>query len=141
KFVAIGNPTSRSSEFYKCFSSPEWTKVKLNCFDSPNLIANGITSLADLNREIDTVRQLNDEEAQLRLKSYKVVKPYLLSLKWVVSMGLPRKWGVDHPLFVSKVLGEFPSDSDGTLLPLGVIEEAMLRVYWPKDGDRRTMGV
>lgn len=141
KFVAIGNPTSSSSEFAKCFKSPEWTKVKLNCFDSPNLIENGITDIVKLRAEIDVVRQMNDEDAQARLKSYKVVKPYLLSLKWVVSMGLPRKWGVDHPLFISKVLGEFPQDSDGTLLPLGTIEEAMLRVYWPQPGDRKTLGV
>ena len=56
-------------------------------------------------------------------------------------MGLPRKWGVDHPLFISKVLGEFPVDSDGTLINLGVIEEAMLRVYYPLPGDRKTLGV
>lgn len=141
KFVAIGNPTSRSSEFYKCFSSPEWTKVRLNCFDSPNLQANGITNLAELNKEIDAVRSMSDEEAHARMRSYKVVKPYLLSLKWVVSVGLPRKWGVDHPLFLSKVLGEFPQDSDGTLMPLGVIEEAVLRVYYPVPSDRKTIGV
>lgn len=141
KFVCIGNPTSRMSEFYKCFSSPEWTKIRLNCFDSPNLIANGITDLDKLKAEIDAVRSLNDEEAQARLKSYKVVKPYLLSLKWVVSMGLPRKWGVDHPLFISKVLGEFPKDGDGALIPLGVVEDAMVRVSYPSPTDRKTLGV
>lgn len=141
KFVAIGNPTSRMSEFYKCFSSPEWAKLQLNCFDSPNLIANGITDITKLTAEIDAVRAMNDEEAQARLRSYKVVRPYLLSLKWVVSMGLPRKWGIEHPLFISKALGEFPKDSDGTLLPLGVIEEATLRVHYPSPSDRKTLGV
>lgn len=141
KFVAIGNPTSRNSEFYKCFSSPDWHKINLSCFDSPNLIANGITNIDALNQEIDIVRSLNDSEAQARLKSYKVVKPYLLALKWVVSMGLPRKWGVTHPLFVSKVLGTFPTDSDGTLIPLGAVEEAQRRTYFPTPSDRKTLGV
>jgi phage terminase large subunit len=141
KFVAIGNPTSRASEFYKCFSSPEWAKINLSCFDSPNLIANDIRDIDALTREIDYVRSLNDQEAQARLASYKVVKNYLLALKWVVAMGLPRKWGIDHPLFVSKVLGEFPADSDGTLIPLGVIEKAQLRNYDPKEGDRKVLGV
>lgn len=141
KFVAIGNPTSLNSEFARCFKSPEWTKIKLNCFDSPNLIANGVTDMQSLQAEIDVVRAMNDDDAQARLKSYIVVKPYLLSLKWVVSMGLPRKWGVEHPLFVSKVLGEFPKEGDGTLIPLGYIEEAMLRVYYPQPSDRKTMGV
>lgn len=141
KFVAIGNPTSRMSEFFKCFSSPEWNKINLSCFDSPNLIANGITSLEQLNKEIDVVRSLNDDSAASRLNSYQTPKPHLLSLKWVVSMGLPRKWGVGHPLFVSKVLGQFPSDSDGTLIPLGIVEDATLRVYFPKTDDRKTIGV
>lgn len=141
KFVAIGNPTSRSSEFYKCFSSPDWAKIKLSCFDSPNLKANGIHNLEDLKREVDHVRSLNDVDAQMRLKSYVVVKPYLITLKWVVSMAMPRKWGFDHPLFVSKVLGEFPKDSENALMPLGFVEEAMLRVYFPIEGDRKSLGV
>lgn len=141
KFVAIGNPTSRNSEFYKCFSSPDWAKVKLNCFNSPNLIANGITDLESLKKEIDYVRSLPDPEAAERLRSYRVLKNYLLSLKWVVSMGLPRKWGVEHPLFVSKVLGEFPQDSDGTLIPLGAIESSQLRIAYPSGSDRKTLGV
>lgn len=140
KFVAIGNPTSRSSEFYKCFSSPAWSKIRLNCFASPNLIANGVTDIATLEKEIDTVRALSDIEAQVRMKSYKVVKPYLLSLKWVIQMGMPSKWGIKHPLFISKVLGEFPSDSDGTLIPLGSVEKAMLRLYHPTASDRKVIG-
>lgn len=141
KFVAIGNPTSRNSEFYKCFSSPDWAKISLNCFDSPNLIANGITTPELLNKEIDAVRCLPESEALERLKSYACPRPYLLSLKWVVSMGLPRKWGVEHPLFVSKVLGEFPTDADGTLIPLGAIEESRFRVVNHVEGERKTMGV
>lgn len=141
KFVAIGNPTSRNSEFFKCFSSPAWHKIKLSCFDSPNLIANDIKTIDDLRKEIDIVRTLPDSEAAERMRNYKVAKDYLLTLKWVVSMGLPRKWGIEHPLFVSKVLGEFPKDSDGTLIPLGAIEDAQLRVHYPVAGDRKTLGV
>lgn len=141
KFVAIGNPTSKASEFYRCFSSPDWHKIRLSCFDSPNLIANSVTSLDELKLEIDQVRSMTDDEAQGRLKGYKVLKPYLLSLKWVVSMGMPRKWGVEHPLFLSKVLGEFPADSENALVPLGAIEDAMLRVYYPVEGDRKCIGV
>ncbi len=141
KFVAIGNPTSRMSEFFRCFSSPDWTRLQLNCFHSPNLIANGITNIDELKSEISRVRAMSDSEAHERLRSYRVVKNYLLSLKWVVSMGLPRKWGVDHPLFVSKVLGAFPQDSDNTLVPLGVVEAAQMRVAWPNESDRKVIGL
>lgn len=141
KWVGIGNPTSRSSEFFRCFSSPEWKKVSLSCFDSPNLIANGITDMASLTREVDILRALSDEEAEARKRSYKSVNSYLLSLKWVVSMAHPRKWGVDHPLFVSKVLGEFPKDSDGTLIPLGDVEDSLMRFHVPVEGERKCLGV
>lgn len=141
KWVSIGNPTSRSSEFFRCFSSPEWHKVSLNCFDSPNLIANGITDLESLTKEIDVIRGLNDDEAEARKKTYKTPKPHLLSLKWVISMAHPRKWGLEHPLFVSKVLGDFPKDADGTLLPLGWIEESFMRLAVTDTGQRKTLGV
>lgn len=139
KFVAIGNPTSSSAEFARCFKSPAWSKIRLNCFHSPNLIANGITNLAELTREVDVVRSLLEHEAQLRMQSYKIVRGYLLSTKWVVAMAI--KWGMDHPLFLSKVLGEFPTASDGTLIPLGFVEEAQLRLYYPTAADRKTIGL
>lgn len=125
KFLAIGNPTSRNSEFFQCFKSPAWHKIYLSCFDSPNLIANGITDLSALIREVDCVRSLPEEGQQARFKSYKIVQPKLLSLSWVVAMAI--KWGIEHPLFVSKVLGRFPEEDDHTLIPLGVVEQAQLR--------------
>lgn len=140
KFVAIANPTSPSSEFAKCFKSAAWHKISLSCFDSPNLIANGITNKEKLFTEINKVAMMRDDEAQLHMRNYKVIKPHLLSLKWVVSMGQPSKWGVTHPLFVSKVLGEFPENADNSLIPLGSIEEAQLRVYYPTPSDRKIIG-
>jgi phage terminase large subunit len=139
KFVAIGNPTSRMAEFFKCFSSPAWAKVKLSCFNSPNLIENGITDKESLFAEVDRVRAMSDADAQAHMKAYRVVKPYLLSLKWVMSAAL--KWSVTHPLFVSKVLGEFPEDSDGTLIPLSIVEDARLRISYPASTDRKTLGL
>jgi hypothetical protein len=139
KFVAIGNPTSRASEFFNCFRTPAWKKTYLSCFDSPNLIENGITNERQLEREIDLLRSLNDLEALERMRNYKVVKPWLLSTSWVLGRAL--KWGITHPLFVSKVLGRFPEESDNALMPLGIIEEAQRRVAYPTASDRRTLGV
>lgn len=143
KFVAIGNPTSRVAEFFQCFRDPQWAKEKLSCFDSPNLIANGITNLGKLEAELDLLKSMADAEVLSRLQSYKVVRPHLLSTAWV--MGRALKWGIKHPLFVSKVLGEFPEESDDTLIPLHVVEEAVFR-YETKEvkfleGQRKTLGV
>lgn len=139
KFVAIGNPTSSASEFYRCFKDPLWTKVYLTCFDSPNLQANGLNSIEDLKAEIRKVSAMSDEEAKAHLESYKVVKPYLLTAKWVVANA--RKWGIEHPLTVSKILGKFPQAGDNTLIPLGFVEESQLRVVWPAPTDRKIIGI
>lgn len=139
RFVAIGNPTSRASEFFQCFKSPAWHKIHLSCFDSPNLIANGITDLQALIRELDLMRELPEGEQQARLKGYKIVQPKLLSTSWVVAMAL--KWGLDHPLFVSKVLGKFPDEDDHVLISLGTVEQAQAREYQPRDTDKHSIGV
>lgn len=138
KFVAIGNPTSASSEFYNCFRDPRWAKVYLSCFDSPNLIANGITNEAALIKEIKKVSAMNDVDARAYVDAYKVVRPYLLTAKWVVQSAL--KWGIEHPLTVSKILGKFPKAGLDCLVPLGYIEESQLRVYWPTPTDRKIIG-
>jgi len=139
KFVAIGNPTSSASEFFRCFKDSLWTKIYLSCFDSPNLKINGINNKDDLQREIQKVSAMKDDEAKAHLESYKVVRPYLLTAKWVVANA--KKWGIDHPLTVSKILGKFPQAGDNTLLPLGFVEEAQRRVHWPTASDRKCIGI
>ncbi len=139
KFLCIGNPTTRNCEFFKCFSSPFWEKIKLSCFNSPNLIENGIKDVSALEYEINVCKALNKIELKERLTKYVSPRPYLLSLKWIIQAAM--KWGIAHPLFISKVLGQFPDDSDGTLMPLGVIEESQRRAYFPIDTDRKSLGV
>jgi phage terminase large subunit len=139
KFIAIGNPTSSASEFYRCFKDPLWTKVYLTCFDSPNLKANNINSKKDLEREIEKVSNMKDDEANQYYSSYKVVKPYLLTAKWVVSNA--KKWGIDHPLTVSKILGTFPKAGEKTMFPLDHVEQAQLRVVYPEKTDRKIIGI
>lgn len=125
KFIAIGNPTARNSEFFKCFSSPAWEKIYLSCFDSPNLIANGIKDLKDLRREHERLKEMPEKKAYERLRSYKIVQPKLLSLSWVMQAAL--KWGIEHPLFISKVLGKFPDEDANVMIPLSIVEQAQLR--------------
>ena len=138
KFVAIGNPTSAGSEFYQCFKDPRWAKVYLSCFDSPNLKANGINDEKVLLGEMAKVGAMNDADAKKYLEGYRVTRPYLLTAKWVVQSAI--KWGIEHPLTQSKILGRFPKASADCLLPLGSVEDAQLRVYWPKKSDRKIIG-
>jgi len=139
KFVGIGNPTSRGSEFYRCFKSRDYHKIHLSCFDSPNLKANGINNIKDLQREIAKYNSLRDKEALEYVSRYKVVVPYLLTAKWVVQKAA--KWGIEHPLTVSKILGEFPKAGEKTLIQLDWVEAAFMRGYTPKPEDRKVIGI
>ncbi len=139
RFVAIANPTSKSCDFYKCFSLPNYKKIKLSCFDTPNFIANGMTSKADLLRELEHLQELSEEEKLTRLETYPRVNDHLITVKWVMEMIL--RWGITHPLVVSKCFGEFPEEDERSLISFSVIEQARIRQYEIKSNDRICIGV
>lgn len=140
KFVVIGNPTAKNSNFYQCFKKRMWHKINLSCFDSPNFVSNGIRDLDELRTEVDLVSSMDEAEAQERIVSYKVVQPYLLTLGWAVQMAVD-EWGIDHPLFQSKVLGQFPDEDENVMFPLGLVEQANSRDYKVDSQDARYIGV
>jgi len=125
KWVCIANPTTRSCQFFDCFSAADWFTMKLDCFDSPNLKANGITNLHKLTREYDRLKGMSKKTRLKRIKDYKKPVPYLLSCQWVMERAL--EWGIDHPLFISKALGEFPEDEDDVIIPWSSVEAAQSR--------------
>ena len=49
-----------------------------------------------------------------RLSNYPCPKPYLINTRWVIEKAI--EWGVDHPLFVGKVIGEFPDEDTDSLV-------------------------
>jgi hypothetical protein len=134
KFVAIANPTTRSSEFFKTFSDPAWYNVYLSCFDSPNLKANGITDLHKLKRELRKLKEMPQDERLRYIENYNKPVPHLLSCQWVMSSAL--KWGIEHPLFQSKALGIFPSVDDNVIVQLDDVEAAIEREVELEDNIR-----
>ncbi|MBU2648531.1 hypothetical protein KKI24_27740 [bacterium] len=125
-FICIGNPTSRNCKFHDCFKDRLWKTFSITCFDSPNLKANGIHTVEDIQKEADYVQTLPDYEAIERLMSYSAPVPYLINTRWVIEKAI--EWGVDHPLFMGKVLGEFPN-ADGDNL----VSEAEIETSWSRE--------
>lgn len=110
-FLVIGNPTSRNCKFFQKFNDRLWKTFTISCFDSPNLKANNIQTVSDIEAEVEYIRNLSDEDAIDHLSSYACPVPYLINTRWVIEKAI--EWGTDHPLFMGKVLGEFPdADSD-----------------------------
>jgi ribosomal protein L37AE/L43A len=109
--LAIGNPTITSGPFYNAFTNSRsgWTTFTIDAFDNPNL--RGIS--------LDQLKEMSD--AELDYNPY----PYLANRRWVLEQFY--EWGVDHPFWEARVRGQFPKQSEYSLLSLAWLEEQSRR--------------
>lgn len=92
RILAIGNPDDPNSKFrHVCESSrgSSWESFKISAFDSPNFTDEDVP---------DKVREL------------------LTTRTWVSDRA--KEWGEDNPLYIAKVMGEFPSDHPWSVVRL-----------------------
>jgi hypothetical protein len=108
--LAIGNPTESSGEFYEMFRRPGVIKIHISAFDTPNFTHFCIT--------LDDIRSGEWKEKI----TGPLPAPYLVDPGWVAERW--EKWGEDSPLWISRVLGQFPVNSTDSLIPLSWIERA-----------------
>jgi phage terminase large subunit len=115
RVLALGNPLISSGPFYDAFTANReaWNLITISAFDTPNL--QGLT--------IESLLKLSEEELDQN------VRPYLTTRRWVKEKY--SEWGLGHPLWESRVLGNFPLQSDNALISLTWLEQAKLR----EDGD------
>lgn len=139
KFVAIANPTTRNCKFFECFSDPSWKNLKISCFDSPNMIANGFTDKQKLQDEIDRLSCLNDEQRLEEIQAYEKPVPYLLTAQFVVPYVM--RLGINHPLVLSKVFGEFPANDDNVLVQFEDVAAAQERNISVSHDAQRFIGI
>lgn len=109
RMLMIGNPTSDSGSFRESHHSWDHAnKIHISAFDSPNFKNNGIRTIKDLrNFDMDNVE---------------IVSPYLMTPLWAKEK--IDQWGIDSPMFQARVLGQFPSQSTNTVIPLNYLEAA-----------------
>lgn len=81
RLLAIGNPDNPQSYFAKVCAGGHWHTIGISAFDSPNL----------------TGEPVPDDLGKL-----------LVSKTWVQEKATD--WGTDNPIYISKVLGQFPPD-------------------------------
>lgn len=98
----IGNPTEPSGHFYEAFRSPRWEKIHIGYKDTPNFSGETIP---------------------------RAVADRLLAPEWVEEKR--EDWGEDSPLFVSRVMGDFPEAGENQLISLGLCEAAKTRDVTP----------
>ena len=118
RVLALGNPTIASGPFYDAFTTNRegWNLITISAFDTPNL--DGLT--------IESLLALSEEE----LDNNPV--PYLTTRRWVKEKY--HEWGPRHPLWESRVLGNFPAQAEDALLSLTWLEEAKIREHPVDEG-------
>jgi len=99
RFLAIGNPDDPNSEFASnCKPGSGWNVVRISAFDTPNFTG---------------------EEIPERISRT------LVGARWVEEKR--NKWGETNPLYIAKVLGEFPETNVDGLIPMRWIRDAQER--------------
>jgi len=118
RLLLIGNPTNEATEFGKSFKSPLYTaKLNLSAFDCPNFVNYGIT-----------LEDFKNDTWQQKITG-PIPRPYLTSPQWVA--GRVSSWGIDHPLFQVKVLGNFPDETENSFIALSWLDDAYKSTLQP----------
>lgn len=122
KLVIIFNPNRNSGEAYQSTKSPLYKKFKLNSLNAPNVRAKrilipGQVDYAWIDEKIKKtgwVTKISENELDKTMRDF----------KW------DGEWYRPNNLFLIKVMGEFPRETEDVLIPLAWIESANER--WQK---------
>jgi hypothetical protein len=113
KIVTIGNPDDPLTEFYRiCEPGSGWHVITVSAFDTPNFTGEDVPQ---------------------------ALKDLLIHPDWVEQR--KRRWGETSPLYISKILGDFPEVSVDSLVPIGLVRAAMNRVLEPDRESPNDLGV
>jgi hypothetical protein len=111
RVLALGNPVIASGPFYDAFGSNRagWNTITISALDTPNLAG---VSLEELLAMPDDALKQNP-------------RPYLTTRGWVREKY--HEWGPDNPIWDSRVMGNFPAQSEYSLISLAWVEAAARR--------------
>jgi phage terminase large subunit len=111
RHLLLGNPVIASGRFFDIFAgdAPNWQRFTIDAFDTPNLSGLSLGDLLALDATALDVSR----------------RPYLVTRRWVLDRY--HEWGTDHPLWQSRVRGQFPLQADDALLSLAWLEAAAVR--------------
>ena len=126
--LALGNPTINSGPFFDSFGKDRANinTYTISAFDTPNLMG----------LDINALKKMAKERPDLLAKNK---RPYLTTRGWVLECF--EELGPEHPSYQSRVLGQFPKQSDSSLLSLAWLEMAKLRDWRAKEHNNVVVGI
>jgi hypothetical protein len=114
RLLRIGNPTNISTPFGEAFRQMRGRRFAISAFDTPNFTSHGL--------KIEDLKEAKPGEWDF---AGSLPHPTLVSPQWVLEKF--RQWGGTSGLFQARILAEFPSGADTSLVALGEIERAISR--------------
>ena len=126
RLLRIGNPTNAATPFGTAFRQQRGKRFAVSAFDTPNFTSAGIT--------MDSIRSGEWSE---RLEATGLVAPNLINPEWVAEKF--KYWGESSPLFMSRILAEFPTGGESMVFDLAQLEK--LQDVEPKHATPRVFGV
>lgn len=111
RLLMIGNPTSSTGRFANAFKTPDINKFTISAFDTPNFTEFGITQ-----------EDISDGTWEDKITD-DLPAPYLVTPNWVARRY--ERWGETSAMYQARVLGQFPEQSEDTLIPLNWIDRAV----------------
>lgn len=135
RFLAIGNPDDPISEFAEV-SKPGsgWNAIRISAFDTPNITHCTVGIREDgkpckwEGAHNEHVHNCCPECGAVLVVKEEVpteLRKSLVSWAWVKQKA--RSWGRTNPLYISKVLGEFPDFNSDGLIPMHWLRAAQKR--------------
>lgn len=109
RLLLIGNRTKRTGYFYDSFADPNFHKITISCFDTPNFVHNGILTPDDLTQEA--------------VDNAEIIMPQLVTPGW--AMKLKTKYGANSDVFRVRAMGLPPKKDADTLISIDKIETAI----------------
>lgn len=133
RILAIGNPDDPNTQFGKIFNdskiSSEWVLNTISAFDTPNL-ARQFLNDKDSPHYASAVADKDFPED---------LRPLMLQETTVESWRT--QWGEQDPRWKSKILGEFPDQSENSLFSQADVNRAVETVVVPDRDSRPVLGV
>lgn len=124
RVLYIGNPTNPDGTFAESFRNPRVKQFTVSAFDTPNFTANGINTIDDL-LELFTPPEGADELEWSTHISNSLKLPYPALIDPAVVFERYHEWGADSPAWQALVMGEFPTQSELSLIPMDLVMMAM----------------
>lgn len=106
KMLLIGNPTDPNTYFGHTHSGKisGWKRMSMSCYESPNIYMGPDGDYVDKDP---------------------LPHPYLVSMKWIKEKR--DQWGMTHPEYIARVLGQFPDRAEDQLISNRYIQQAVVK--------------